>query len=330
MRRGALFLAVLAGALLVPAAPASAHGGEAPDATAYRIQATGLSLSVPDLTVRVVEAGARLELTNGTGRTVEVLGYSDEPYLEVRPDGTYQNVNSPAAYTNQTLDGDSPVPSNADPAAPPQWQRISAEPSVRWHDRRTRWLSADPPPEAEADPSHPHKLRDWAVPLRQGVTTFEFRGTLTWEPPPAAWAWWVGAALLAGAVVALGLRLRRGVGTVAVVGGTLVLGYAVTRAISGVDGHAPAIVAAALAVAAGVLTLRGRTPFLLLVGGAALAMFGGLADAGVFAQAVVTFPGPGWVARTAVLVALGAGAGLAATGLLRLRSAEPAPLSSDA
>ncbi|PRY21005.1 hypothetical protein [Pseudosporangium ferrugineum] len=330
MRRGVLFLAVLAGALLVPAAPASAHGGEAPDATAYRIEVTGLSVAAPGLTVRVVEAGARLELTNDTGRTVEVLGYSGEPYLEVRPDGTYQNVNSPAAYTNRTLGGDTPVPSNAGPAAAPQWDRISGDRTVRWHDQRIRWAGADPPPEAAADPSRPHKLRDWSVPLRQGVTTFAATGTLTWEPPPPAWAWWAGAIVLAAGVTAAGLRLRRGIGAVAVVAGTIALAYAVTRTTVGVGGQAPAIGAAAIAVAAGVLTLRGGTPFVLVVGGAALAVFGGLADAGVFTQAVVDFPGPGWAARAAVLFAIGAGAGVGATGALRLRSPAPAPISSDA
>ncbi|MEV4706425.1 hypothetical protein [Actinoplanes sp. NPDC049316] len=330
MRKGLLFAAVLAGALVVPAGPASAHGGDAPDATAYRTEVTGLSAAVPGLSVRAVEAGARLELTNDTGRTVEVLGYRDEPYLEVRPDGTYQNVNSPAAYTNRTLDGDTPVPSNADPAAPPQWQRISTGTSVRWHDQRTHWLSPGLPPQAQADPSRAHKLRDWSVPLRQGVTTVEVRGTLTWEPPPAAWAWWLGAAGLAVAVTALGRGRARWVGAVALVAGTITLGYAVTRASLGAEGTAPAIGAAALAIAAGALTLRGRTPFMLLLGGAALAIFGGLADAGVFTQAVVNFPGPGWVPRAAVLTAAGAGAGMAATGLLRLRSATPAPISSSA
>ena len=47
MRRTAVFVAVLAGALLVPAGPACAHGGEAPDATAYRTQVTGLSPAEP-------------------------------------------------------------------------------------------------------------------------------------------------------------------------------------------------------------------------------------------------------------------------------------------
>ena len=103
-----------------------------------------------------------------------------------------------------------------------------------------------------------------------------------------------------------------------------------TRASLGVEGTAPAIGAAALAIAAGVLTLRGRAPFLLLLGGAALTIFGGIADAGVFTQAVVNFPGPGWASRAIVLTALGAGTAMAATGLLRLRSATPAPISSDA
>ncbi|GGQ76852.1 hypothetical protein [Couchioplanes azureus] len=330
MRRGVLFLTVLAGLLLGPAGPAAAHGGEAPDATAYRTEVTGLSAPVPGLTVRAVEAGARLELVNDTGRAVEVLGYAGEPYLEVRPDGTYQNVNSPATYTNQTLGGDSSVPSHASPAAAPQWQKISAGRTVRWHDQRTRWLSPGLPPQAQADPDRAHRLRDWVVPLRQDLVPFEVRGTLTWEPPPVTWAWWLGAAALAAAVVALGVRRFRGVGAITLVAGLVTIGYAVTRAALGVPGQAPAIGAAVLATAAGAATVLGRTPFLAFLGGTALVIFGGLGDAGVLTQAVVDFPGPGWVPRAAVLVALGAGAGAAVSALLRLRSPAPARISSDA
>lgn len=328
MRRTALFVAALAGTLLLPAGPALAHGGDAPDATAYRVEATGITPAEPGLTVRVVEAGARLELVNRTGRPVEVLGYQGEPYLEVRPDGTYENINSPAAYTNQTLDGDTPVPATASPAAPPQWRRVSDETSVRWHDQRTQWLSEGLPPQAQAEPDRSHKLRDWVVPLRQGVRTFEARGTLTWEPPPAAWLWWLGALALGAGLTALGVRrgVRR-LGPVALIAGTIALGYAVTRASLGVTGQVPAMAAAVLTVTAGVLTLSGRAPFLLALSGAVLAVFGGVADAGVFGQAVVAFPGPSWPARAAVLVAIGAGAALAAHGVLRLRAV---PISSDA
>ncbi|GAA2571546.1 hypothetical protein GCM10010435_52380 [Winogradskya consettensis] len=335
MRRTALFLVVLAGALLAPAGPAFAHGGDAPDATSYRTDVSGLSERIPALTVRAVEAGARLELVNNTGKTVEILGYQDEPYLEVRPDGVYQNVNSPATYTNATLDGDSPVPSNADPTAPPQWQKVSGEPTVRWHDQRTHWLSPGLPPQAQADPSRAHKLRDWTVPLRQGAHTFTVNGTLTWEPPPAAWLWWAAAVALAAGITALALRSARWVGPVALLTGTIGFAYAVTRATLGVSGQAPAIVASAIAIVAGVFALSGRTPFLVLLGGAAVAIFGGLGDVGVFNQAVVNFPGPGWLSRAAVLIAIGTGTGLTAAGVLRLRAAPPAPaptarISSDA
>jgi hypothetical protein len=326
VRRAALFSVVLAGALLVPAGPASAHGGEAPDATAYRTEVTGLSPAEPGISVRTVEAGARLELVNRTGRTIEVLGYQGEPYLEVRPDGTYENVNSPATYTNRTLDGDTPAPAEASPTAAPQWRRVSTGSSVRWHDQRTRWLGEDPPPQARADPSRSHKLRDWVVPLRDGVRPIEIRGTLSWEPPPAAWLWWAGALTLAAGLTALGLRGSRLVGPAALVAGLTTLGYAVTRLSLGAGGQTPAIVAAALAVAAGIGTVRGRTPFLLALAGAVLAVFGGFADAGVFGQANVSFPGPSWLARAAVLVALGAGSAMAVTGVLRLRAA---PISSD-
>ncbi len=326
MRRSTLFAAVLAGTLLVPAGPAWAHGGEAPDATAYRTEVTGLSPAEPGLTVRTVEAGARLELVNKTGRTVEVLGYQGEPYLEVRPDGTYENVNSPATYTNQTLDGDTPVPAGASPTAAPQWRRVSTGTSVRWHDQRIRWLGDGLPPQARGDPSRGHKLRDWVVPLRDGVRTVEIRGTLSWESPPPAWLWWLGALALGAALTALGRRRARSLGPVALAAGTITLGYAVTRLSLGVGGQAPAIVAAVLAVAAGVLTLRGRAPFLLALAGALLAIFGGYADAGVFGQAIVLFPGPSWTARVAVLVTTGAGLAMAATGVLRLRAA---PISSD-
>ena len=62
--------------MLALAAPAAAHGADAPDATDYRTEVTGLSPCDTGVTVRAVEAGARLELSNDTGATVTVLGYS--------------------------------------------------------------------------------------------------------------------------------------------------------------------------------------------------------------------------------------------------------------
>lgn len=320
MRRLALILTVVAGALLVPATPASAHEGDTGVATNYRATVTGVTPAEPGLSVRVVEAGARLELVNDTGRTVEILGYEGEPYLEVRADGTYENLNSPATYRNQTADGDTPVPATADPAAPPQWRRVSGDTTVRWHDQRARWTGADLPAAARAEPDRVHRLRDWTVPLREQTRTFEIRGSLDYVPPPTAWLWWAGALLLAAAVTVAGRRSVRAVGAAALVAGAVLIGYGVSRTLV-TEVPLVLFVAALITVAAAFW----RAPFFTALAGAVLALFGGFSNLDVFTAAVVPSAGPAWFARVAVLTAIGVGAALAATGVLRLREvSEPA------
>jgi hypothetical protein len=324
--RKTLFLTVVAGVLVGPATPAFAHAGDAPDATSYRTTITGFSPPSSGITVRTVEAGARLELSNSTGRTIEVLGYSGEPYLEVRPDGTYQNVNSPATYLNATLTGDNPVPASADPTAPPSWRRVSSSTSVRWHDQRTHWLSPGLPPAAAADPAREHRLRDWIVPLRDQARTFELRGTLDWVPPPVAWLWWAGATLLALAVTALAARWFRAAGPVALIAGLTTLWYGVTKMLDGLPVSLVLAVTALVTLATGVVASRRPAPFPVALSGALLAVFGGFAEIGVFRAAVVPAAGPAWLARTAVLIAMAAGLGMAVAGVQRVRAAAAGPV----
>lgn len=312
--RTAVLLIVGAGALAVPATPALAHGGGPADApamaTAFRVIVTGVTPAEPGLRVRAVQAGTRIELTNETGHSVEVLGYSGEPYLDVRPDGTYQNVSSPTAYLNRTAAGDGSVPAGADPTAPPIWRRLSGSTTVRWPDHRTQWLTAGLPSAAAADPSHSHRLRDWSIPLREQVRTFEVRGTLDWVPPPPAWPWWAAAGLIALAAFLVG-------GPVALIGGFAVIWYGTTKTLAVQSLDVVLVVTAVLALLA---ALR-RTPLLCAIGGAVLAVFGGLAQLSVFSAAVLPVAGPAWAARLAVTVAIGTGAGLAAAGVRRLRGA---------
>ena len=68
----------------------------------------------PDgLRVDVVDAGSRLELENRTGETVQVLGYSDEPYLRIERDGVFENRRSPTLYANADRKGSAAVPASA-------------------------------------------------------------------------------------------------------------------------------------------------------------------------------------------------------------------------
>jgi hypothetical protein len=327
-------LVVVAGAILVPATPAFAHGGDAPEATSYRTTITGISTPEKGLSVRTVEGGARLELSNRTGHPVEVLGYAGEPYLDIRPDGTYQNAVSPAAYLNATLSGDQPVPSSADPTAPPVWRKISTTTTVRWHDQRTHWLSPGRPAAAVADPGTVHRLRNWTVPLRDQARVFEVTGTLDWVPPPRAAFWWLGAGLLGLTAIALALRWPGTIGPLAVIAGLAPLSYAASRA---ADGGTPPLVL----IPAGLLALAAawrRPPFFLALTGAVVAIFGGFGYASSFHAAVLpvaaVFPvgavlpvaGPDWIARSSVVISAGLGVALAVTGVRQLRHTRPEPV----
>lgn len=332
----------LVGALAV-AAPAQAHGADAPDGANYRTTVTSVTPAVDGLSVRIIEAGARFQLTNRTGRTVEVLGYAGEPYLAVRPDGVYENVHSPATYLNRTLVGGT-APPTADPAKPPSWRKIGSEPVARWHDQRTRWLEAEPPGQVRADPGRPHRLRDWTLPLRDGQSTVQVRGTLDWLPSPDPYLWWGGILLGALAIAALGLispgwaageRALAGLGALTAAGGIAAMTFAVARQLeAGADGPAalalgllttriwPVLIGiGGLAAAGYALARRPAGDFAVVLAGSCLALIAGVPNAVVLARSVVPVSGPPVVARLLVAVIIATGLGVAAGAALRMRAA---------
>ncbi len=305
-------LLCLAAVVLLPAAPAYAHGGaQSPTGTDYRTTVTAVTPAVPGLRVRPVEAGSRLELTNHTGRTIEVLGAQGESLLRVRPGSV-----------------------------------------ARWHDHRSHWMAASPPAPVTADPTRTHRVRDWVVPLRVGASTVEVRGTLDWLPPPSPGTWWALCLVGAVGVAGLGQLLRRwclvALAVTALAGGTVGAAYAVSRAsdagFSGVGGTLLGLLTGQLwlvltslaAIAAAVHALRrGYRPappptappsadFALALAGACLLVAGGLSNAPAFARSVPPAAWDGTWARVAVAAVIIAGAGLTAAGVLRIRAATAA------
>jgi hypothetical protein len=343
----AVQLGVGVAVLTTAAAPAYAHGADAPTATDYRVTVTGISPALPGLRIRTVEAGARLELVNHSGREVEVLGYAGEPYLLIRPGGVWQNANSPATWRNASLTGGVAPPASAGAAQPPAWQRLSGTPAVLWHDERTRWTAGTAPADVRADPHRAHHLRNWSVPLRSGTRDFAVTGTLEWLPPPPTGAWWAGCLLLAGALALVGLAtgawVPRALGLAAVGTGVATLGYALGAGLdAGVLGVAGVVRAtltgqtwpvlcalAALAAGGYALARRPAADLALGLAGACVALFAGLANVAAFSHRVLPSRWPDGVARTLVLCALGGGAGLTLAVVLRLRrsrSSRPARL----
>ncbi|MDG4802560.1 hypothetical protein [Micromonospora sp. WMMD980] len=344
LRRAALVVAGATTALLALAAPAAAHGADAPDGTDYRGTVTGVGPERPGLTARMVEAGGRLELTNRTAVDVTVLGYSGEPYLRIGPGGVYENSRSPATWLNRTIAGETRLPAEADPAAAPAWRRIADGPTYRWHDQRTLWREDGPPAVVVADPEREQRVRDWVVPLRAGDSAIEVRGTLDWVPPPDPYPWWVAATLgflvvgAAGLVpggTAAGVRALRAVGALLAAGGVAAVALTVGRALDtgapGVGGLLAELVTGqvwtlltglgALAAGGYALARRPGADFTLALAGACLTLFAGVSNLAVLSRSVPPTAGPPTLTRVLVTVALATGTGAVAAGLLRLRTA---------
>lgn len=343
LARAALVAASAGVATLISAAPAAAHGADAPDATDYRTRTTGVAPARPGLEVRVVEAGARLELTNDTGRAIEVIGYSGEPYLRIGPDGVFENTRSPATYLNRTIGGETALPAEADPAAPPSWRRVDDGTTARWHDQRALWQESAPPAAALAAPDREHRVREWTVPLRDGTDPVLIGGTLDWVPPPDAYTWWavtivgllaVGALGLVATAAPAGARAMSALGALLVVGGALAVAYplgreldAGARGVGGVlvgllSGQIWSLLTGLGAIAAGwyALSRRPAADFVVALAGACLALFAGVANAAVFTRSIAPVPWSPEIARVIVAAALITGAGATLAGVLRLHA----------
>ena len=191
----ALVLAAIA--LLIGAVPASAHQGN----PLFRSVIDRISPPVPGLEIRVLDYDNEFELDNKTGKTVVIYGYSDDQYTRLLPNGTVQqNRLSPATYLNEDRYGNVPVPSYANPKAPPKWQAIDKTGVFVWHDHRMHWLSYEIPPQVK-NASHKAKIFNYTIPMRVGGAPVKLLGTLYWVGSLAGFP---TVALIALILVALG------------------------------------------------------------------------------------------------------------------------------
>ena len=104
------------GALLLPAGPASAHGGNGGSSSDYRAEITGYTDGArgeEGFELQIVQLGSRVELRRTTAHQVVVLGYQGEPYLRLDADGVWENENSPAVYLNRDRFASQPPPATA-------------------------------------------------------------------------------------------------------------------------------------------------------------------------------------------------------------------------
>jgi hypothetical protein len=169
----------------------------------YRSNITAITPDVPGLSLQVLEFADRLLLTNHTGKTVTIYGYSGEPYARVLANGTAeQNVRSPATYLNTNFYADVTVPAIAYANATPQWHVIDRTGQFEWHDHRIHWMSPTVPPEVK-NRGKRTLIFNWQVPIEVGVQKGAVAGQLFWTPENSKAP--VAAIVLGALIVVLGL-----------------------------------------------------------------------------------------------------------------------------
>jgi hypothetical protein len=335
MRRTLLVASAALAWVGLSAVPASAHSVSGVSATNLQTNLRSVTPTVSGLEVKVVESGSRLEVTNKTGKEVIVLGYKDEPYLRIGPDGVFQNRLSPATYINKSREGQEPTEAarNAK-VGDTDWEKISSEPLARWHDHRIHWMSPNDPPEARAEPGKRHVINaEWVVPMKTGAETVSIKGDLIWEPGPSALPWYLLIVVLLAAVVLVGRSAGWAAGLAAVTGVLVVidalhvlglglanagdLGYQLGKAFSG----SPfAVLGWGVGVLAVVWLLRKGSDGLPLaaLAGLEIALIGGISDIKALSRSEVPFGFGAGLARLAVAASIGIGFGLALAAALRL------------
>jgi hypothetical protein len=325
-------LAASVAVLLVDAAPAWAHGVSGLQPTNYRTTVRGLDPPIRGVSVRAVDLGGKLELTNRSGTDVVVLGYQNEPYLRVGPDGVFENVKSPAVFLNRTTIPTATPPRSFDASARPVWRRVSSGDRVRWHDHRAHWMGPGSPPEVQRDPASRHVvIRDWRVPLVSGGHRVEIAGDVVWVPGPSVWPWALGAIAIA-VVVVVASRTRSWRVALSVALALLVAGEAVhiaglwgasTAANVSKAGSSVYSVAGCLVGIGALFMLRRRDPYdatpVVLIASVFLLIAGGFADVTSLTRSQLPSTLPEPLARGVVMSALGLGGGLVIASATRLR-----------
>jgi hypothetical protein len=182
---------------------APAHLGSGDDVQPRNTEAT-ITTVVPALPpeVRIDIVGTDTFVrVRAQGKSVEVRGYEEEPYVEFFANGDVRvNANSITYLLNQSRYG-SDVPST--PTDVVKWETVSTSGEYMWHDHRVHWMSSKPPALMNDD----GLIQTWEIPLVIDGTKVVVSGEL-YLRDPASRLWWGIGALAVIAMAALSLFRR--------------------------------------------------------------------------------------------------------------------------
>lgn len=155
IRRSIVGLGIVLGALTIPGVVHADAAGP----TDYRTTVISITPATDAIDVQVEGGDAFLRIEVDSGHEVVILGYDDEPYLRIGPDGTVeQNQRSYATYYNEDRYGRTDIPDVVDNDAEPRWERIGDGGAWSWHDHRAHWMGTEPPIGLEPGASLPPQV----------------------------------------------------------------------------------------------------------------------------------------------------------------------------
>jgi hypothetical protein len=333
---GVATLAVLI--VVFAAAPADAHTISGPRPTNYRGRIVSVTPPAPGVTLRIVDLGARTELSNDTNSDVIVLGADKEPYLRVGPDGVFENLHSASTYVNRSVKG-GVIPPGVDtnPKLPPDWRKISNGHVARWHDHAAHWMQPTPPPIVQASPDRFHRINLGHIYFTHDGVTSDAAVALEWVPGPSRAPWFVATAIFA--VLGFALAVRRSWSrALAVAIAVLVLSdivhaiaYEMSRAGSLLtkagEFFGGAFVSIAIWIVAvptviGLWRRRADALYGAIFVGLLIALVGGATDLSALWKSQLPTVGPRALTRLEVALSLGLGAGIAIGALVRILRTE--------
>ena len=132
---------VAAAALLLAAPVALAHQGN-PN---YRSVVKSVTPQTSGIDARIINFDDAVLVHNTSGKDVVILDYKEQPYVELKADGTVNvNTNSEAYYLNEDRQGETDVPKGL--GTEPKWEEVSKSGRYEWHDHRMHWMGAGDPP----------------------------------------------------------------------------------------------------------------------------------------------------------------------------------------
>jgi hypothetical protein len=288
---------------------AAAHGPVAPVATSYLARA---SLVPAGLEVKVIDGYVRMWLRVSPKVTVVVLDYRHAPYLRFSRSGVQVNLNSTMYYLNQVPVAETP-PADLRPSTPPHWGSVTSGHDYEWHDGRLQALAA-----AARAPGTTY-LGRWSIPLLiDGHAGAVSGGVWHADDPPLVWFWPI-VVLLACVLASWRVRRPRLDSLVARLLGIAAVSAITVAAIGRALHGRPTVSVSQLIELGFVLSLVGwalrhvltaRAGYFAYFVIACVAAWEGLNLLPTLLHGYVLVALPAFVARSATVLCLGAGAGL--------------------